>query len=175
MTEHDPVPAVERGFRRSDAFEPLDDGRFESQMTPFDATVSVERGASAVEIRVCVETPTIRGVVEGEHVAAIVNDEWYRTLVRRLADAPNVTRTDDVPEPSVTREGERVRVETTFETLDPAAAVDDARALMMYVEGTWMEGIIPGYEYGEPAASLLSQAVSGDNAEEGARKGGMPL
>ncbi len=175
MTDNDPVASFERRFRRSNAYEPLDDGRFDVTTTPFDASATVRAGDEAVSVEVIVEPPTLDAVVEGEDVADIVEEEWYRTFVRRLADAPNVTRTDGVSEPSADRVDDRVRVEVTFETLDPAAAVEDASALVGYVEGTWMEGVIPGYEYGEPAASLLSRASSGEHAETDGHRGGTPL
>ena len=53
-------------------------------------------------------------------------------------------------------------VELAFETKrGPSAlarAVEDAAALVEYVEGTYVQGVIPGYEYGDPVAGLLDRA-----------------
>jgi len=36
--------------------------------------------------------------------------------------------------------------------------VDDAGALIDFVEGTYVQGVIPGYEYTAPVSDLLSAA-----------------
>jgi hypothetical protein len=42
--------------------------------------------------------------------------------------------------------------------LDERRGVDDAAAFINYVEGTYVQGIIPGYDYREPVARLLDRA-----------------
>lgn len=44
----------------------------------------------------------------------------------------------------------------TFESV--TTPFDDAGAVIDYVEGTFVEGIIPGYDYGEPVTSLIQNA-----------------
>jgi hypothetical protein len=48
-------------------------------------------------------------------------------------------------------------VEVEFESTTDQA-VSDAKAVVDFVEATWIQGLIPGYEYDEPAASLLNRA-----------------
>ncbi len=46
----------------------------------------------------------------------------------------------------------------SFEDIDERRGVDDAGALINFVEGTYAQGIIPGYEYTEPATRLIENA-----------------
>jgi len=43
-----------------------------------------------------------------------------------------------------------------------------------YVEGTYVQGVIPGYEYGEPVAGLLDRAQQNADSDD-ATRGGTPL
>lgn len=177
MTDTDAVDAVRRQLKLADAFESTDDG-FVGMTTEFDAELTVSAGEDAAAIEVVVEVPTLDAVVEGETVGEAVESGWYETLVRRLTDMPTVA-ISDVSEPEISRHVETVRIETAFETLDPNRAVEDANALIGYVEGTWLEGVVPGYEYGEPATTLLGRAQrtadDADPDEEASRRGGTPL
>jgi len=52
--------------------------------------------------------------------------------------------------------GDDVVVEVTFDGgADPAA---DAEALVNFLEGTWFQGIVPGYEYREDVQSMRERA-----------------
>ncbi|MFB6112563.1 MAG: DUF5813 family protein [Halodesulfurarchaeum sp.] len=115
--------------------------------------------------------PTLDATVTGETVAEVVQEGWFETLGRRLEDAPSVIDRD-VGEPMVTREGTRVRVETPISS-DPDHAPDDVIAIANYVEGTWVQGIIPGYEYNEQVRSIRERARDRANdATGGSRDGG---
>lgn len=141
-------------FRRADG----EQEGFAATTTPFEATVRLD-GADGgrATVRVTVRAPTLDAVVADETVAPVVEDGWFETLELRLADAHTVT-TDDAEPPTVERGEESVTVSLSFGTRDPDRATEDARAVVEYVEGTWMQGVIPGYEYGEPAAGMLERA-----------------
>ncbi|WP_134669770.1 DUF5813 family protein [Halorussus marinus] len=161
--------SAERAFRRHPDFEPTDGGAFAVTSTPFENTTVADDGA----YRVTVRAPEIDAVVAGETVADVVADGWFETLERRLDDVHAVAETDDADPPEIRREGEAVSVVVEFAREDPAGAPDDAKAIVDYVEGTWVQGIIPGYDYREPAASLLDRATQnyddepGDDAPDG--------
>ncbi len=143
---------VARAFERNEAFEATGEGSYEVTITPFDAAVAVESDdppTFAVEVR----APTLSAAAEDE-VAPVVEDGWLETFERRMADAHMpLSGTDDL-DPAVAVEGEAVVVTATVADVDPKRGADDVRALVDYVEGTYLEGVIPGYDYGEPVASM---------------------
>lgn len=161
MTDED-LTTVRDAFTSHDAFEPTDGG-FEYVKTPFDATVTVEGSDDAdgesYRVTVTVRVPTLDAVVAGETVADVVEDGWYEAFERRMADAFDVARSDGEP-PDVERgaDAETVIVELSFETRAVSRAVEDAAALVEYVEGTYVQGVIPGYDYLDPVAGLLDRA-----------------
>ncbi|WP_435175750.1 DUF5813 family protein [Halorussus sp. AFM4] len=161
---------VERAFRDHPDFEPTDDGAFETPAKPFENVVSVEEDGDAHRYEVVVRTPTLDAAVEGETVADVVEDGWFETLELRLDDAHEVAETDDAAPPEIEREGDEVVVTVEFASDDPERAAEDALAVAEYVEGTWVQGIIPGYDYRDPAASLRERARQ--NYGEGERGGG---
>lgn len=152
------VREAERALRTNDAFEG-DGNEFSVVTSPFDATVRLAGAAGTVAYRVVVRVPTIDDVVRDEQVAPVVQEGWFETLERRLEDVGGVTRVEP-NEPIVTlerAEGEVV-IETAFETAVAAYGVEDAKAIVDYVEGTYMEGVIPGYEYRDPVAGMIHRA-----------------
>jgi hypothetical protein len=155
--------SAERPFRRHPDFERTDDDAFAVTATPFENTTVADENA----YRVTVRTPTIDAVVAGEAVADVVADGWFETLERRLDDAHAIAETDDAAPPEIRREDETVSVVVEFVREDPAGAPEDAKAIVDYVEGTWVQGIIPGYDYREPAASLLERATGNYDDEPG--------
>lgn len=163
---------VRRAFRDHDAFaddvEDLpDDGRagVPDTSTPFDVSVSAaEREDGRVAFDVTVRVPTLDGVAE-EHVADVVVEGWYETFERRVAAIGDVTAAGHDLDPTVTREGEEAIVEMSFADLDERRGVNDAAAVVDFVEGTYVQGVIPGYEYGEPVASLVDRARAAGGSE----------
>lgn len=166
----DDAPSTD-GFAGHDAFEPTDDG-FVLTTIPFDSRTE----ATASDYRITVRVPTLDAAT-GESVAEAVAEGWFETFERRLADAGSVTRgTVDVPAPTVERDADSVTVTFAFEHDDPAGAADAAKALAEYVEGTYVEGIVPGYTYEPPVADLLSRARDhGDEGGGDGSSGAMPL
>lgn len=147
------------------AFEPIDDG-FGVTTTPFDAAVAIDGGDGGVEVRVRVEVPAIDAAVDGEEVAPVVREGWFDTFERRLEDLDGALYAT-AEDPLVSLRSRSVVVEAGFRTTVPAHGVSDAKALVDYVEGTYMEGIIPGYDYGPPVADLLDRAAERSSAENG--------
>lgn len=149
-------------FESHPRFERVSDG-WAPTTNDWDATVTSEDDA----VRVTVEVPLLDEVVEEETVAPVVEDGWYETLERRLEDVAGVTYAE-VPDLQVTRGGRTVTVEVTLEPR-PGKTADDALAVVNYVEGTWFEGVIPGYPYVEKVQAMREQAHQ--NAQAGERSG----
>jgi hypothetical protein len=155
-------------FATHDAYEPDDDG-YVLTTTPFDGRVTVEDGT----YRATAMMPTLDAAAE-ESVDEVVEEGWFETLSLRLGDAAGATRADvEVPEPTVERRGGGVVVEWSFTHDDSARAAEAAKALVEYAEGTYVEGIVPGYSYQSPVADLIANArTQGDGEGE---SGPMPL
>lgn len=173
MTDTLPERAV-RSFEAHDAFE-RDGEWFTLTTTAFDARVTAaETDEWALRYTLEVRAPTLQAATAddvGDSVAA----GWFETYDRRLEDAPMAVRHDvELAKRRVFEEaGDAVAV-FVFEwgNADQAPAI--AKALAEYVEGTYVEGIVPGYEYEPPVADLLADArrSGGDDAGAG---GPMPL
>jgi hypothetical protein len=134
---------------------------FAATTTPFDAIVRTD------DDRVTVRLPPLDAVVAGETVADVVEDGWYETLERRLDDVHAVVATDDASPPELTRDDDRVVLTVAFGS---TPTPDDALAVVDYAEGTWLQGVIPGYDYREPAAGLIERARQ--NYDEDGQGGG---
>jgi len=142
--------------------------------TPFNNNVTVEETdvdwSQRYVVRVVV--PTLSAVVK-EVVGPAVVDGWFETLERRLEDAPMATRANvELDTFDVQRTDETVEITYAFTSGSESQAPDIAKALVEYVEGTYVEGIVPGYDYQPPVAGLLDQAQSG--SAQG-KRGGTPL
>lgn len=166
-----PIPeTVTAAFRDHDAFTERD-GAFSTETTVCEATATAAPtdGDRAGAFAVTVTTPAI-DVAASDEVGEAVADGWYETFALRVGDAFDVAQTSDFDEPSVERAGGVVTATFTYRSWRAASGVADAKALVDYVEGTYAQGVIPGYEYDEPVASLVQQA-----AERGGGEGGPPL
>lgn len=150
--------AVEAAFARHDAFEPDAEG-YTVQTTPFDAWVWFVTSVESTTYQASVHVPLLDSVVLGEEVAPVVQEGWLETFDRRLEDAGAAMKTDPArPSTEVDSDTDQVVVESQFTATDPTLGVADAKAFVDYVEGTYVEGIIPGYDYGDPVAQLLTRA-----------------
>ena len=151
---------AERALGRHGAFE-REGETFVTSTTAADARVRAEDTGSGARYRVTVRVPTIDAVVAGETVAPVVQEGWFETFERRLEDVGGATRVDpETPTAELDDAVGEVVVETAVEADRPASAADDVKAIVDYVEGTFVEGLIPGYTYREPASSLLDRARS---------------
>jgi hypothetical protein len=135
-----------------DGFERRGD-RFVATHTTFDATADADGDGCRLELAL----PTLDAAVEGETVADVVEDGWFETFERRLDGVDAVTRTATVEPPTVERTDDSVVVETRLADAGDDAA-EDARAVVNYVEGTWFEGVVPGYDYVETVEAVRKQA-----------------
>ena len=165
--------SVQQAFDVHDAFEPSDDAAYRVTTTAFEGTVTA---TDAPEWRtaytVTVRAPTLPAATVDDVGDAVV-DGWFETLTRRLEDAPQSTRTAvDLGGYAVERDGETVVVTYEFELGSADTAARVAKTFVEYVEGTYVEGIVPGYDYEGPVAELVEQAQH-DAGDGGA--GGTPL
>lgn len=178
MTEDGMPDAARRAFDRHDAFAPVDDG-FETTTTPFEAVTSAvsdpDEGRDA-RFTVTVELPTLDSATE-ESVAEVVEDGWFETLSLRLDDAYDAPDADRIEPPSIERDDETVTATFRFQAWSADRGVEDAKAIVDFVEGTYVQGVVPGYTYQGPVKGLLSRAREhgGDEGTGGAERGGTPL
>ncbi|ELZ30188.1 DUF5813 family protein [Halorubrum distributum] len=148
---------VRRAFADHGSFERDGDG-WVSTTTAFDGRVRAEPAEDGrVEFTVAVRVPTLSAVTADE-VADVVEDGWADTFERRAVDVGGVTRKRREFDPVVEREGDEIAVIYELADINERRGVDDAGALIDFVEGTYVQGVIPGYEYTAPVSDLLSAA-----------------
>jgi hypothetical protein len=157
---------AQRAFRDHDAFAPeeaTDGARFAAVSTPFEAVVAATPAdGGRLTFTVTVRVPMLDEVTE-EPVAPVVEEGWFETLDRRVQNiGGGVLGGDHELSPAVeetTFAGDRVaEVRVAFEDIDPRRGVDDAAAIVDFVEGTFVQGVIPGYDYTEPVTGILTEA-----------------
>ncbi len=171
MTDEIPDRAV-RAFESHDAFE-RDGEWFEVTTTTFEGRVTAtETGEWALQYTLEVRAPMLSAAVN-DPVGPAVEDGWFETYELRLEDAPMAVREDvDLDDQRVVEEaGDAVAI-FEFEWGNADRAPDIAKAIAEFTEGTYMEGIVPGYDYQPPVSELLSQARQSDSTGE---SGPMPL
>jgi hypothetical protein len=156
---------VLRAFGDTDAFEPTPEGTYRQTTTAFDAGVEATVGEDGeTQFSVTVRVPMLSEVVDDD-VAAVVEDGWYETFALRVADVGGVTAGDHDLNPTVERTGDTAVATVEFSDLDPARGVADAKAFVDFVEGTYVQGVIPGYEYTDPVAGLVAEGRRAAGAE----------
>ncbi|MEF8887902.1 MAG: DUF5813 family protein [Haloarculaceae archaeon] len=170
MTEELPESAV-RAFERHDAFERQGEG-FRLTTSRFGGRVTAaDLGGGRVGYTLTVRAPTVAAATADE-VGEAVASGWFDTMRRRLEDAPKATRADvSLSAFDLEEDGEEVVVTFQFERDDPDRAAAIAKTFAEYVEGTYVESVVPGYDYEGVVGELLQGASQG----EGGRKGGTPL
>ncbi len=181
MTEQ--PPAVKHELESHDAFTPRDDGEgYGLETTVFETFVTAEEGEGKRDgkFHVTISVPTLSAAVVDDanpSVDQIVEDGWFETLERRLQDTFSLAHTSTHDDPTLERDSDEVRVILEYVAWDAGEGVEDAKTLIEYVEGTYAQGIVPGYEYEGEAASLLENAQSrGQQAGDGSgESGGMPM
>lgn len=166
----DDVPErAARAFERHDAFEATPEG-FTVTTTRFETVVTAsDTGEWALRYELTVRLPMLSAVTADE-VGPAVEAGWFETLERRLVDATMATRHDvDLDAFDLTERGEEAVASFAFEFGDSDHAPDVVTAIVEYAEGTYLEGVVPGYDYQDPVASMLSGARQDDDG------GPMPL
>jgi hypothetical protein len=160
MTDEGLPERVARAFERHDGFEEDGDG-FVVATTAFEGRVTAVEGPEYL-YTVTVRVPTLDAATTDE-VGGAVAQGWFETFGRRLEDAPKATRAGvELETFAVERDGPDVYVTYGFEWDDAERAADIAKAFVEYVEGTYVEGIVPGYEYEPPVTGLIEGASQGE-------------
>lgn len=160
----------ERAFDAHDAYERDGDG-FALTTVAFDARATAEETDDwALRYTVTVRVPTLSAAVEGD-VGDAVEEGWFETYALRMEDALGSTRHDvELADLDVREVGDEVVADLSFEHGNADHAPDIAKSVAEYAEGTYVGGVVPGYDYREPVASLLSSAGQGNG-----ERGGTPL
>jgi hypothetical protein len=139
-----------------------DETVFAPTANDWDATAAVSSdGTVTAEVVV----PTLDAATN-DAVADVVEDGWYDTFERRVRDVDSVTHADDVDVTAVSRAGGDITVELTVVPRSGKAA-DDTLALVNYVEGTWFQGVVPGYDYVEKVQAMREQAAQNAQGTDG--------
>ena len=169
MSESDAVERARRAAGTNESLELRDDGGYTVTTTTFDGSVEVGAEGGTIVLSVTASVPMLDAATE-DAVASVVEEGWFDTIELRIEDVDGALRGGDA-EVSVRQAGDEAIVEVELRDLDATRAVADAVAVAEYVEGTYVEGIIPGYEYADPVAQLIQQAADA----AGGSKGGTPL
>lgn len=172
MTDDLPERAV-RAFEGHEAFE-RDDEWFDVTTTRFDGRVTAaETDDWALSYTLEVRAPMLSAATE-DTVGPAVEDGWFETYELRLEDTGMAVRQDVTFDDQrvIEESGDAVAVfEFEWGNADHVPAM--VKAMAEYVEGTYMEGIVPGYDYVQPVSEMLSQARQSDG--DGKGSGPMPL
>lgn len=147
-------------FAEHGRFERVD-GHFEPTTNDWDATVTVADDTVHIEVVV----PTLDEAT-ADAVAEVVEDGWYDTFERRVVDADGVTLAEDVDVTDVSRDDGDITVEISMSPRTGKTA-DDALALVNFVEGTWFQGVIPGYDYVQKVQEMRQQATQNAQSTDG--------
>ena len=161
--------AAARAFDAHDAYErAAGDPAVALTTTRFDATLTArdDREAEwALTYELEVRAPMLSAVT-ADAVGPAVEAGWFDTFALRLEDAPGAVRDSVEVDLDVTQEADDAVVTYTFEWGDADRAAAIAKAFAEYVEGTYMEGIVPGYDYQPPVSEMLASA-RGAGGDEG--------
>ncbi|MFC6723155.1 DUF5813 family protein [Halobium palmae] len=158
MVDEDVTERARRAFADHGSFERTDDDRYAHVATAFDGEVTVrDAGDGRVGFDVEVRVPMLDDVT-ADDVAPVVEDGWYETFERRVEDLGGVTAGEHDLDPAVVERNREAVVGVEFADVNERRGVDDAAAVVDYVEGTFVQGLIPGYDYVDPAASLIDRA-----------------
>lgn len=162
-------------FNRHDAYS-SNSGEYVLDTTKFDSRVTATETDAGASTRytLTVRAPTLDSAVE-EDVGPSLLDGWFETFERRLEDAPMAVRdTVELNDHSVhSDDGDAVvTLSFNFKNKNANRAPDVAKAMAEYVEGTYVEGVVPGYTYQPPVSEMLARARQGNNGDS---SGPMPL
>jgi hypothetical protein len=161
-----------RAFQNHEAFERDGDGFVVTTSTFGGRVTATETDEWALAYTLEVGVPTLSAATQ-EAIGPAVEDGWFDTLALRLEDAPGVVRQElTLDELTVNTMADEVVATFEFEWGNADHVPRMTKALAEYVEGTYVEGIVPGYQYGPPVSELLSSARSSGGDDGG---GGDPM
>ncbi|AGN00206.1 hypothetical protein L593_01265 [Salinarchaeum sp. Harcht-Bsk1] len=170
--------AAGRAFDANPAFERSADG-YAVTTTPFEATVraeSIDHEGRDARFHVEVTMPSLDAAVADERVGDVVQDGWFETLALRLEDAYDVAEVDAASDPEIALRDSTVEARFSFLAWNADTGVADAKAIVDFAEGTYVQGVVPGYQYDDPVAGLIDRATQQAGSEDsGAKRGGTPL
>ncbi len=154
--------AVRDAFDEHPAFEPSDDG-YTVETAALENSVTLAYGT----VVVTVSLPALDEIVVDDEPSTVVVEGWFDALARHLRDGYDVVSMDPAAAPAVTHGSTTVEVTYRLEGTTPSALAADAKALVDYAIGSYLQSAIPGYTYDEPMRSLLGRARSrGQSATE---------
>jgi len=140
----------------------VDGPAYAVESTAFDAVVTATPSDGVGHrYEVVVQIPSLDAAT-ADHVGPAVQSGWFETMERRLAEAPKATRaTVDLSQfrLATVEDAEALRVTYAFEYGDADRAATIAKTFVEYVEGTYVESTIPGYEYEDAVGDLLATAT----------------
>ena len=110
------------------------------------------------ELVVTVTMPSLEEIVADDDPADVVVEGWFDGLKPHLLDADSVTSYELVAEPSVAHGSTDVEATYRLAGDDAELLVSDAKAIVDYVVGSYLQSAIPGYEYDDPMRGLLGKA-----------------
>lgn len=168
---------TQSAFERHQAYTAADgtrDNEYVLQPTTFESLVRTtitepEAGTEELRTTLTVRVPSLDSAVE-EAVGPNLLDGWFETFERRLEDAPGAVREDVVLDGLDTQlANDEVIVTLSFSVRGDRVtrAPDIAKALAEYIEGTYAEGIVPGYTYRPPVSELLASARNDGSEHSG--------
>ncbi len=169
MSESDAAERARRAAGTNESLVTRDDGGYTVTTTAFDGRIEIDTDENAVALAVTATVPMLDAATD-DAVAPVVEEGWFETFELRVADVDGAIRGDDA-EVSVRQVGDEAVVTAELRDLDATRAVADAVAVVEFVEGTYVEGIIPGYEYTGPVTQLIQRAADAAGGSEG----GTPL
>ncbi len=160
-----------------DAFDRTDDG-YDLATTVFETTITADdaEGERDGRFAITVVLPTLDAAVADEVVADPVEDGWFETLERRLADVFTVAHTSTHDEPVVERDTTEVRVHLEYTAWDATDGVEDAKASSSSSRAPSHKGSSRLRVSGEAATLLENAQNRGQQAADGdGTSGGMPM
>ncbi|MFB6205927.1 MAG: DUF5813 family protein [Haloglomus sp.] len=168
MSDELPAAAAQ-AFDAHDAYERAAGGpAFVLTTTRFDATLTARDDADAewaLTYELEVRAPML-STATADEVGSAVEEGWFDTLALRLEDAPGAVRDSVDPDLDVTEEAGDAVISYQFEWGDAGRAAAIAKAFAEYAEGTYLEGIVPGYDYEPPVSEMLATARNAGGDEE---------
>lgn len=110
-----------------------------------------------------------------DSVGDAIESGWFETYARRVEDVTMSTRESiELDSLVVENENGTAVVQITIQYDHPERGLELLKTFAEFVEGTYLEGIVPGYSYKSPVADLLSSARKTAGSEDEDR-GPMPL
>ena len=150
--------AIASAFRTAPWYQEREEGVFAVDRLDFEGELRVAENT----VTLLQELPTLDATVVSETVAPVVAEGWQETFERRATDVTNLV-TALTGDPEVGTEAGTLRVRMTFADT-PENLPEAVRNAANYVEATWVEGIIPGYEY-EPRVQAIRDRASETESE----------